>query len=105
MGEGGTVMKIHLPDNEKHLLGTRQCKTSLSCNEKPLTTDQACWYLNERYFYEKFEYGNLMLILPFYEKFEYGNLMLMLSNTTQIAVSIARVKAVYRCICASKAVL
>ena len=30
--------------------------------EKPLPTDQACWYLNERSFYEEFQYGNLIPI-------------------------------------------
>ena len=30
--------------------------------EKPLTTDQACWYFNERSFlFKKLEYGNLIL--------------------------------------------
>ena len=29
--------------------------------EQPLTTDQPCWYLNERSFYEKFKYGNIIL--------------------------------------------
>ena len=31
-------------------------------NEKPLTTEQACWYLNERSFYEEIKYGNHILI-------------------------------------------
>ena len=35
-----------------------QLEHDLPGNEKLLTTDQTCWYLNERSFYEKFEYGN-----------------------------------------------
>ena len=38
------------------------------CNEKPLTTDQACWYLNERTCYEEFSFGNLILIYLELEK-------------------------------------
>ena len=34
---------------------------SLPGNRKPLTTHQACWYLNKRPSYEGFEYGNLIL--------------------------------------------
>ena len=36
---------------------------SLPGNEKPLTADQACWHLDERFRYEESEYGNIMLIL------------------------------------------
>ena len=38
---------------------------SKSCparQQKTLATDQACWYLNDRSFYEEFGYGNLILI-------------------------------------------
>ena len=38
-----------------------QLEHDLPGNEKPPTKDQACWYLNERYFYEEFEYGNLII--------------------------------------------
>ena len=34
-----------------------------SGNEQWLTTDQACWYLNERSCYEEYEYMYLILIL------------------------------------------
>ena len=33
-------------------------------NEKPLTADPACWYLNERSCYEEFEHGILTVIIP-----------------------------------------
>ena len=43
---------------------------------KPLTTDQACWYmymyLNERACYGEFEYGDLILIYPSARKMEFS---------------------------------
>ena len=44
--------------------------------EKPLTTDQACWYFNERSSYEEFEYENVILIL---------------ASTSQVRLGVGRV--------------
>ena len=39
-----------------------QLEHELPGNEKPLTTYQACWYLSEMSCYDKFEYGNLLIL-------------------------------------------
>ena len=40
-----------------------QLNLALQGNEKQLTTDQACWYLNKSSYYEGFKRVNLVLIL------------------------------------------